>query len=265
MDNIKRFNKTNKVYKLFFICMIVVLFQLTCCTEEKAALHVFSGTGMTKPLDELALAYEEEHGTRVNITYKSGGQSMVTMELTKEGDVFFPGSEVFLEDCVKKGYIKKEDIYPVAVRTPVIVVQKGNPKNIKNLEDLYNGDADDVSVCLHDENTTMGKLLRKKVFSKEELDLLEDNILSIEGTLAQVVTKIELKVIDAGFSWLSYLENKDEVEAVSVPELDKQSIKLSIAPTTYAKDYKEALKFVKYVCGEKGDAVFQKYSFSVVK
>ncbi|MBN2534894.1 MAG: extracellular solute-binding protein [Spirochaetales bacterium] len=255
----------NTIFIWIIISFVIILFLPLCCTAGKPALHVFSGTGMTKPMDEIALAYEQENGIKVNITYKSGGQSMVTMELTKEGDVFFPGSEVFLEDAVKKGLVKKEDIQSVAVRTPVIVVQRGNPKNIKNLEDLYIGNANDVSVCLHDENTTMGKLIRGKFFSKEQLDLLEDNILSIEGTLAQVVTKIELKVIDAGFSWLSYLENKEGVEAVHVPELEKHSVKLSIAPTTYAKNYKAALKFIEYVCGEKGDSIFQKYNFTTIK
>lgn len=253
---------------IFTIILLIIVFSFSfpgCMkVQEKNMLHVFSGTGMVKPMDEIAEMYEKEKGTKVNITYKSGGQSLITMELTKEGDVFFPGSEVFLEDGIKKKFINKNDIRPIAKRIPVIVVQKGNPKGITKLEDLYNGNSSTVSVCLHDKNTTIGKLIRKKVFNKEQMELLEDNVVSVEASLAQVVIKIELGVADAGFGWLSYTQIKDKIEAVRSHELDVHEIKLSIAPTLYAKNYKAASDFIKYVCGEKGKSIFQKYAFTTI-
>jgi molybdate transport system substrate-binding protein len=251
-----------KIVGMTITCMVSFLF-FWITPSEGSDIEVFSGTGMVKPLNEIAELFSERYGHQVNITYKSGGQSMITMELTKSGCVFFPGSEIFLHRGVEKGIIRKEHIRKVADRIPVIMVRKGNPKNIQSLSDIYKGDASIVSFCLHDEQTTLGKLAREKLLSSYQMRLLEDNILSVEATLALVGNKIVLTVVDAGFGWLSYVQSREDLEAIRVPELDRHMIKLSIAPTIYAKDYDASLDFVEFVGGKKGRRIFKNHGFMV--
>lgn len=255
---------------IIVIVFLVILFILYArfssqLKSQGKTLDVFSGTGMSEPMSEIAEMYEKEKGVSVNITFKSAGQSLNTMELTTTGDVFFPGTTKWFDICIEKNIVKESDIYHMATRTPVIMVQKGNPKNIHSIDDLYRGDSNDVMFCLHDKQTTLGKLAAEKIFTEEQMSLLEDNIVSTEGSLAQVYNKIALKVADSGFGWLSYVESKDDVEAVMIPEVIKHSEKLSIAPTIYAKDYSTALDFVQYVSGNKGKAIFEKYGFEVTE
>ena len=252
----------NKITVIFSTLIISFLF-IGIAISEAAVIEVFSGTGMVKPLNEISEIFSNKYGHQVNVTYKSAGQSMITMELTKSGGVFFPGSEVFLYRAVDKGIIQKGHIQHIANRIPVIMVRKGNPKNIKSLKDIYKGDSSIVSFCLHDKKTTLGKLAREKFLSAEQMSLLEDNIVSVEATLALVGNKIVLKVVDAGFGWLSYVQNRKDLEAIRMPELDRHIIKLSIAPTIYAKDYNAALDFVKFVGSKDGKNVFKKYGFIV--
>lgn len=250
-------------YVMIFILYFLVWFP-SVCSADPEPIEVYSGTGMSKPMNDIAKIYEQKTGIPVNITFKSAGQSMVTMHLTKSGDVFFPGSEVFLERGVEEGIIVKKDIHPIATRTPVIMVRSGNPKNINKLSDIYEKHTTNVAFCLHDEKTTLGKLARKKILTKRQLELLQDNIVSVEASLALVASKIALEVADAGFGWLSYARERKKIDAVQTPELDKQKIKLSISPTKYAKDYEAALKFVKFVASEKGKKYFEKYNFTVI-
>ena len=71
---------------------------------------------------------------------------LAQIELSGKGDVFIPGEELYIEIAKKKKLISGEPLI-IAYWMPVILVQKGNPKNIRNLSDLE-GEVEKISAFL---------------------------------------------------------------------------------------------------------------------
>ncbi|WP_263640956.1 substrate-binding domain-containing protein [Methanobrevibacter arboriphilus] len=82
----------------------------------------------------------------------------------KSGDVFLPADYKYMEDAMNNGYMENNTVKNITKNVPVIVVQKGNPKNITSLEDLAKpgvkvgvGEADGPAI-----GKTTQKILEKK-------------------------------------------------------------------------------------------------------
>ena len=102
--------------------------------KEKEVLQVYSGAGLKKPMDEIAQLFEEQENVMIEFNYAGSGQLLTQLETTGKGDVYIVGSVPNYEAAKSKDLVL--DYITVAHHTPAIVTLKGNPKEIKTLEDL---------------------------------------------------------------------------------------------------------------------------------
>ncbi len=78
---------------------------LFCCSVPAvmaAELHMYAGAGLRPPIEKVISQFEKETGNTVTVEYGGSGQILTRFELTKQGDLFFPGRRIMWKSCRKK-------------------------------------------------------------------------------------------------------------------------------------------------------------------
>ncbi len=95
-------------------------------------LSIFAGSMLRPAIEKTIIAFEQREGVRVNRVYNGCGILVAQMKAGQHPDAYFA--------CDKEFMSKVPDIFPepvdVSQNELVILVQKGNPHNIKSLKDL---------------------------------------------------------------------------------------------------------------------------------
>ena len=108
-------------------------------------------------MDEIGILFEQENGVKVEYNYAGSNALLSGIEISKQGDVYMPGATMYIEKAKEKGFVDYEQ--NVAYHVPVIAVPKGNPANIRCLNDLTKPG---VKVILGDpEAAACGKIANK--------------------------------------------------------------------------------------------------------
>lgn len=252
----------------------ILMFALTACgndtekvasdkqkIEDTESLLVYSGAGLRKPMDEIGEIYEEKFGVKINYTYAGSAQNLSQIELLKEGDVYIPGSKKYLKTAIEKDLAK--EMQDVVLHIPVIAVPKGNPADIKSLNDFTK---EGVQVVLGDETSAAIGVVSQKLLDKNGiLEDVEKNVVCKDATVNEVLMHTVMKQADASIIWEDNVMGVEEVEAVLIPE-DKNIIKtIPIGVLTCSKDKEASQKFVDFVASDEGKAIFEKYGFKRVE
>lgn len=97
-------------------------------------LSIFAGSMLRPAIEKTLIAFEQREGVRVNRVYNGCGILVAQMQGGQHPDAYFA--------CDKEFMSKVPDLFPAPVDVSqnelVILVQKGNPHNIKSLKDLGN-------------------------------------------------------------------------------------------------------------------------------
>ena len=254
---------------IIFELLIIAMVLASGCTQKsetsEEVIHAYVGAGMQKPMDEIGKLFEEKYGIKVEYDYAGSGYLYSKILASNEGDIFMPGAYFYVGELEKKGYILKYTNYTKHI--PVIVVKKGNPKNITCLEDLGKSG---VKVALGDENIAIGRTF-KKILQKAEKDdpelpeKINKNVVVKGATVKQVLLYVMEGQADAAVVWRAdAVENKDKVDIIPIdPKYNViKTVPIAILKTT--KNKESAEKFYNFVLTE-GKEVFKKYGFEVIE
>lgn len=262
--------------KSIILCLVFAIIIMAGCTsndnhvkekdkvdvkDDKAAeLLVFSGAGLKKPMEDIKKAYESEHNVKIEYTYGGSSHLLSQIELSGKGDVFISGSMDAFDVADEKGLVNpcKE----VAYHIPVIGVPKGNPADIKSLEDLAKPG---VKVILGDEEANAIGKAAQRIIKKTGLDGINKNVVAKTGTVNELVTHLTTTDIDAAIVTADSIANNDEIEMIEIPE---EVNSIEIIPVCTLKNSKNAdlsADFAEFVASSKGQAIFEKYGFKPVE
>lgn len=111
------------------------------------SLKVFS-TGLPAiPLRGVANIFEKKHGIKFMIIAGPVEQWLPTV-LAGEGDIVSVGAEYIMDDLQEEhGLVIPDSRTTVGYRRSVIIVRKGNPKDIRGIEDLAERDDIRILIC----------------------------------------------------------------------------------------------------------------------
>lgn len=231
--------------------------------DEKAediVLLVYSGAGLKKPMTEIAEAFEEEKGIKVEYVFAGSTQLLSQIELTGKGDAFIVGSIKAYEAAEEK-----ELTYPhkeVAYHNPIIGVPKGNPANINSLEDLAKPG---VKVILGDENANAIGATSQKLIEKTGLVGINDNVVAKTATVNELLVHLKAKDADAAIVTEDAAFGNEDIETIAIPaDINIQQI-IPIGALKSSENLDEANLFVDFVSSDKGKEIFEKYGFPSVK
>lgn len=227
-------------------------------TPLPEAVHVFSGAGLKAPMQEIGTAFTEKYGIPVEFNYGGGGTLVSQMNLTRKGDVLIVGSTREYDAAKKQGLVN--DYVLVAYHVPVIVVQKGNPKDIKSLTDLARPG---LKVALGDTSATaIGKAGAKMFKNLNITDDVEKNVVTRTPTINELVTIINTGQADAAILTLDNVKT-ETMDIITIPLADNDVLVTPIGVTAYTQNEDAAEMFVAYVASDEGKAFFAKHGFPV--
>lgn len=258
-------NNYRRVISLFIILLCTAGLLVTGCSsqpvqkaEEPKVLFAYVGANLKNPVTELAQAYEQKTGVKVELTFNNSGALLNQVETMKKGDIYMPGGMPFVEQAKQKGHIDQVQ-GPVAYHTPVIITPKGNPGKILSVEDLAQ---QGVKLVIPDKDATaIGKTAYKIFYKTGKTAEIEKNIIANLETPAKVLAAIMMEQGNAGI--VEYSNTQQDREKIEVIEIDpkiNEVEQIPIASLVYTTQKDQTLDFLKYV-QENGPAAFAKYGF----
>ena len=184
------------MYLLIGVGVIVVLVVTAGWTKpQNRSLTVFCGSASKPAMEEAAQAFTRENDIKVYLNFGGSGTMLSQMKVSRSGDVYIPGSPDYMEIAEKDGVINPETIKIISYLVPAILVQEGNPCNIRKLSDLARpgieigiGNPEAVCVGLYAYEILEYNNLLKKV---------ESNIVTHAESCSKTATLVALKSVDA--------------------------------------------------------------------
>lgn len=261
--------------------VLLAVAVLTGCSSKEnvvAPLLCHIGGTMRPVFEKLAEAYENETGQKIELNSAGSGELLANIELQAEGDLYV-SHDPFLDTIMGKGLAVNG--WTLAEVYPVIIVQKGNPKNIRTLNDFARKD---VQLALTDyELSTLGRLL-PTIFGKAGMNLdaltKQKNIV-IHRSGSYVANLVAMKNADAALVWEAVavlrrdtLDSIPITENIPVPYVDAVTsatgksytltpVRVTICSLKCSKQPNEAEQFIKFVTSVRARDILEEYGFGV--
>jgi molybdate transport system substrate-binding protein len=249
---------------------VVVLFSISGCDSkdsankkevEKKELLIYCGITMVKPMYEIAKVIEQKENCKINITQGGSRDLYESLKLSKQGDLYLPGSKSYIDNNAKYGLLK--DSFFVGYNKAAIIVQKGNPKNIsKDLNQFL--DKSLSSVLCNPQSGSIGretdKILSKAGISSKAFD----NSIYLTTDSRKLSSAIKQKEADLVINWYAtaiWEENAPYNDVIEIDEKYAKKKKLMLTKLSFSNYPKLTQKFIDYAISKEGRAIFHKYGF----
>ena len=252
------------IFPLFIVIFLVgfgvgFIVEPSFEAETQKSLFVYWGAATRVPALEIIDAFKNATGVRVDATFGGSGPLLSALELSKSGDLFLGvGTFSEMEIAVEKNLVDASSIRRIAYLVPVIFVQKGNPKNITNLEDLARLD---VKLCLTDPTYGVG-LFIKEILERNGLwDKIKGRFVEVRSG-EEAVANVILGSADATVSWhVFYYPNKEKVELVWIDPSQIEASAIPAAITVYTKDKVLSDAFLSFLNSNTAKEILAKYGY----
>ncbi len=242
----------------------IVLFPAGCLWRRggvRTELECFVGSASKPAVEELAAEFEKKEGVRVLLHFGGSGKVLSQMRIARRGDVYLPGSSDFMEKAKAGGDVKPETERIVAYLLPAMVVRKGNPKNIRRLEDLARpgvrvGLARPRSVCVG--------LYAVEILMKAGLyDKVLPNVVAYAESCSRTARLVAMGDVDVIMGWRVFEKwTPDRVEAVMIePSRIPRIGYIPAAVSSYSRHPALASRFVSFLVSKRGREVFRKWGY----
>jgi molybdate transport system substrate-binding protein len=220
--------------------------------QSPSEIKVFAAASLTAAFNELGPQFSAANGgTRVTFNF-AGSQALATqIQQGAPADVF-ASADLNNMDKVKDLVGTPQNF---ASNLLAIVVEKGNPRGIKTLDDLASSD---VKVVLAAEEVPAGR------YAKQILDQAGVKVtpVSQEDNVKGVATKVSLGEADAGIVYVTDVTaGGDKVEGVDIPKEQNVTATYPIATVKASKAQDKAQAFMDLVLSDQGQQVLAKYGF----
>jgi len=211
--------------------------------KSRPALIVYCAAGIKVPVEAVARQYEHDYGVPVQLQYGGSQTLLANVELSKRGDLYLPADESYIALAREKGLVA--EVIPLARMTGVLAVRKGNPKNIRSLDDLQRAD---VSVCqANPDAAAIGKATRELLQKTGQWTAIEKRTVVFKPTVNDVANDLKLGTVDAGFIWDAMLRLYPELEAVPVQGMTNVTASIAVSVIRTSSQPTAALKFARYL------------------
>jgi molybdate transport system substrate-binding protein len=232
--------------------------QIVATTTPQNSLLVFAGAGLKAPLDEIGAAFTKKYGIPVQYNYGGAGTLVSQMNLTHKGDVFMPGSTVEFKNAKNLSLVNTSQL--VAYHVPIIVVKKGNPKNITSLKDFA---GPGLKIALGDVNATAIGKAGAQMFQKLNITAaVEKNVVTRTPTINELTIIMNTGQADAALLTLDQV-NPETMDAIPIPVSNNVVLITPVGVTTYSQNPDTASKYVAFVASDEGKAFFAKHGFPI--
>ncbi len=259
MTTTHRLSRSGRILGLFLA--VAMGLALPGCGRESGKLTLYCGAGIRPAAAELAEEFGRKQGVTVECDYAGSEVLLSRIKLTEQGDLYMPGDVHYIDQAEKEGLIasKKNACYFV----PVILVAKGNPKNVGSLADLLKPD---VKIGLGDPKACAIGRKSSKLFAKNGIDeeAINRNVAFRSMTVNELGNQVKMGALDAVIVWdamAAYFA--DDTDRVVIP-VEKNAIStVAIGVLSCSKQGQLAEQFAAFVASDEGREIFKKHNYTV--
>jgi molybdate transport system substrate-binding protein len=224
-------------------------------------LFVYCGAGIRAPVEAVAKEYERECGVPIHFQYGPSQTLLAQLELSKLGDLYLPGDDSYIELARKKDLI--DESAPLARMLPVLAVRKGNPKQIRTLDDLLRPDVRLAQTA--PEVTAAGRLIHIALQKTGQWERIKANTTVFKGTVNDVANDLKVGSVDAGFVWDVLVTQYPQLEVVKIAQLAETHALVSAGTLKSSSQPAAARELLRYLAAEdKGLRAFKDHGFEPV-
>lgn len=235
-----------------------------CAREEQDKINAFCGSASKPAMEEAAQAFTETTGIEVYLNFGGSGTMLSQMKISKSGDVYIPGSPDYMLMAQRDGVVEPGSVKIVAYLVPAILVQEGNPKNIRSLNDLASPGID-VGIG-NPEAVCVGLYAYEILEYNNLLAEIAPNIVTHAESCSKTASLLVLKSVDAILGWRVFSEWHEMIDVVYLePE---QIPRLSYIPgaiSTFAENREGAQKFLDFLVSPQGREIFGGWGYIVTE
>lgn len=244
------------------VCLLLLPLAVGCGDRnEETTLLLYSGAGIRPPVEEIADVFGRRHDVTVECDFAGSEILLARIKLSGIGDIYMPGDVHYIEQADQEGLVAGSETACYFI--PVILVQKGNPKNIHALSDLTKPD---IRVGLGDPQACAIGRKAAKIFAKNgisEEDLAE-NVEFRALTVNDLGDKVKLGSLDAVIVWDAVAAYyADSTDVVRIPREKNVISTVPVAVLKSSKNPELANKLRDFVTSDEGKAIFKKHHYSL--
>lgn len=230
--------------------------------NDVITLSLFSGAGLRPPVADIVELFQQETGIRVECTYGASNLLLGQLKLHQRGDVFLPGDQFYVDQAQAEGLV--DESRPIAYFTPVIMVKKGNPLDIRRLEDLTKSG---VRLGLADERSAAVGRVARQVLENSGVSwqAIKRNLQFTSTTVHELGDSLKLGHLDAVIVWNAVARQYDNVgEIVSIPAEHNVSVAIPAAIIKTTANREAARQFIDFLASERGRVIFRQYYYDTI-
>lgn len=249
------------------ICVLALIPFLVSCgdtadkVENVPELLVYCGITMAHPIKDIAAIVEKEKNVKILISQGGSEDLYKSLSSSRKGDLYLPGSASYRERHLSEGLFG--DYVLVGYNQAALIVQKGNPKNIKpNINELLRKD---VAAIIG--NATTGSIGRE---TKLILDkhgnynkVLESSVFVTTDSrnLNRALREGEADVIINWRATAFFDENRAYMDIVDLSIKEATPKALILNTLTFTKYPEISQYFLDVARSERGQKIFRDYGF----
>ena len=253
-------------YFLFLMFAFVIAVLLFGCKAEKSdtdtkELLLYCGAGIRPPAEQLVEAFEHEHDVKIITDYAGSEVLLSKIKLTRRGDLYMPGDKHYVEQAAEEDMILSQR--SVCYFVPVILVQKGNPKNIRSLQDLLRPG---LKLGLGDAKACAIGRKTRQIFAKNNIvwEDIEKNLAFQSLTVNELGMQVQTGSLDAVIVWDAIARYySDHGTVVPIPTEKNVISTVNIGVLAFTDDRSLAEKFVEFAASDGGKVIFAKHLYTV--
>lgn len=230
-------------------------------TKGGKTVKLYAGAGLRRAVERLTSIFKQKTGITVETDYGGSGMIMARARESRNADLFMPG-DVWYVDHLQEMNGKVAAKFPVAYFVPVIIVQKGNPKKIKGLQDFLRPD---LKVALGRAKACQIGRLCKKIFAKNGIDRAK--IPARESlTVNELGVWVKMKAADTSIVWDAIANNiSDAVDTLAIPPEQNIISRVVIARLKSSQAPTAANQFIEFISGPAGKKILRELGYRVDK
>jgi molybdate transport system substrate-binding protein len=224
-------------------------------------LLFYAANGLRPPLSEAAEVFGRENGCAVDCDFAGSNTLLGKLRVSQRGDLYMPGDEWYVEEAAKAGFQLSR--HTVCYWAPVLLVKKGNPKEVRTLQDLLKPG---VQVGLGDARAcaigrTSVALLEKN--GLRDADLAK-NVVYRSTTVNELANHVKAGQVDAAIVWdATAAQYPDVAEAVPIPAERNLLVKVEVCVLKFTEAREQAERFCEFLKSAKGQAIFRRHHYRV--
>lgn len=212
---------------------------------SKPSLRVYCAAVMRQSMEQLARDYQESTGVDVQLQFGGSNTLLAQIEISRVGDMYLAADSSYIDQAQEKGLVRRAA--EVALITPVLIVQQGNPLEIHELADVFRLGA---RVALADPGAAaIGRTTRIALQSAgcwREFEQAVRNRGVFTPTVNGAASTVTLGSVDAAVVWDTVAISYD-VDALRVDELEAADAAIKVAVLESSKHAELAGDFVQYI------------------